>query len=219
MFATVDLHRARDNVLSKLKPWLWPQCRLRDVGGRNPRAGFFAFTHTDFTRVPKGGGSGLARSSRPSEVVSGWKAAVTNLHLAECAWEAVGEVRFVMESLAMALQSGQERYMKIHLVEGGRLPITRRIHSLVMQFPNGRCRIYEDSALPDEMIFLTGTPTKGKHVGECFPGPFRDTSLWTPPEVKPWPAGRDVVHLALGFVAFTLLNFIVSAAHAAITSM
>ncbi len=116
----------------------------------------------------------------------------------------------------MALKSGEERYMKIHLVESGR-PVTRRIHSLFVQLPDGRCRQYEGDKLPDEMFFLTSAPKGGRHVGECFPGYFKKGSLWTPPEVKPWPLGRDVVHMVLGVIAFTLLNAIASAAYAAIT--
>ena len=119
----------------------------------------------------------------------------------------------------MAHKSGEERFMKVHLDEGNRPPTTRRIHSLLVQLPNGKCRTYEGAALPDEMSFYTGSLVKGRHVGECFPGFFKDGAYWTPPEVKPWPAGRDVVHLALGFVAFTLLRFTISAAHAAIFGM
>lgn len=90
---------------------------------------------------------------------------------------------------------------------------------MMVQAHDGRLRYYEGSRLPDEMVFFTGAPHKGRHVGECFPRDLKSPTSWSPAKAQIWPTWRDVVHVAVGVVCIGLLSFISSVAHAAFSGM
>ena len=102
----------------------------------------------------------------------------------------------------MAIRQGGECYTRFEHLENGQSTV-RRIHRLEVQGNDGHLYILEGKDLPDSIQTNTGVGHKGKHLATIL----LDPSNFAPPprgEMKRWPVGRDVLHIALG-MAFLLL--------------
>lgn len=113
----------------------------------------------------------------------------------------------------MAIHKGGEWYTSFRFTENGN-PVVRRIHRMEVQANDGHLYVLEGKDLPDKMEVNTGTGHRGKHLATII---LNRTNFPPPPkgEAKKWPAGRDVLHIALGMTCFLLLaRILATLAHA-----
>jgi len=106
----------------------------------------------------------------------------------------------------MALKHQEERFVRWTHVENGKV-LNRRLHRIEVQAADGRLYVLTGDQLPDFIQTCTGQGHRGKHIMQVLANP-RAEADWTPPESKPWPVGRDVLHATLGVVGFLLLRFL-----------
>jgi len=72
---------------------------------------------------------------------------------------------------------------------------------------NGRTHMIEGDNLPDVMITDCGNARKGEHLATLLLNPTKK-QVYIPDLAKPWPLGRDVLHLIFGFCGFVMFRFL-----------
>ena len=105
----------------------------------------------------------------------------------------------------MALKHKEERFVRWTHVENGNVP-NRRLHRIEVQARDGRLYVLKGDELPDFIQTCTGQGYRGEHLMQVLLNP-RGGGEWSPPETKPWPVGRDALHVMLGVAGFLLLRF------------
>ena len=112
----------------------------------------------------------------------------------------------------MAIKQDKECYTKWTHVENGKV-LVRRIHRMEIQARNGQLYVLRDDKLPDFIQTCAGVGYKGAHLAQILlrPETISRRSPFPAPVAKPWPTLRDVVSVAIGFMAFIMLRFIFSA--------
>jgi len=111
----------------------------------------------------------------------------------------------------MALKHKETKYTKWTHVENGKV-LVRRIHRLEVQARNGCLYTLLGDKLPDFIQTSTGEGYKGVHLAQILLSPesIQQRTPYTAPVAKPWPSLRDLFSVAIGFVGFILLRFILS---------
>ena len=101
---------------------------------------------------------------------------------------------------------GEDKHCKFTLIENGN-PLTRRIHELIVQDAVGLIhRIFGDR-LPDSMTVITGDCQTDHHTLEVLISPRKLKRISEQrSDGYRWPVGRDVLHVAIGFVGLQLLK-------------
>ena len=110
----------------------------------------------------------------------------------------------------MALHQGKECFCKWMHMENGQV-LVRRIHHLKVQAHDGSLHDVRGKRLPDGIVTFAGRDHKGLHTAQILlrPNPgILAKPQHKPPEVRFWPVLRDVVHMAVGFIAAGLLSFL-----------
>jgi hypothetical protein len=112
----------------------------------------------------------------------------------------------------MALREKDEQYTFIALHENGNV-IRRRIHKLTLQDRLGQVWNVRGDQLPESMSLYTGATHKCEHLVELImrPEKVRPRPSYVPPSAPPWPTGRDVVSMVLGYLAFSTFALIMHA--------
>jgi hypothetical protein len=112
----------------------------------------------------------------------------------------------------MAIKQDKERYTKWTHVENGKV-LVRRIHRIEVQARNGGLYVLRDDKLPDFIQTSAGEGFKGVHLAQILLNPesIPKRAPYTAPVANPWPSLRDLGNVGLGFLAFLMLRFIVSA--------
>lgn len=103
----------------------------------------------------------------------------------------------------MAIQQKDEKFVKWMHIENGN-HMVRRIHEMQLVM-KGKTYVLDGDQLPDVMVTNCGESHKGRHVAQLILNPQKRTYI--PDVAQPWPLGRDVIHLGLGFVGFVMFRF------------
>ncbi len=105
------------------------------------------------------------------------------------------------------MQIGGLRYAHFVFVENGEIKI-RRVHEMYVQDGNSKTHIVKGTKLPYLVLLNTGESHSDKHVAEILLDEKNHPRLPNGNR-KAWPGPRDVLHLALGLMLFTLLSRII----------
>jgi hypothetical protein len=104
------------------------------------------------------------------------------------------------------LKKGGDRYCVFQLLENGK-PQTRRFPEVVVQDAEGVVHRLTGDELPLYIGGYTGESHTGHHTLEIL---LRPKKLKRTPEPQAegyrWPVGRDVLHVAIGFLGLQLLR-------------
>lgn len=109
----------------------------------------------------------------------------------------------------MALEHDGEYYTNWTHAENGKV-MNRRLHRIEVQAADGRLHVIGGRYLPDFIQTNTGTGHKGVHLAQILLSPKKVRPEYVPPTCRPWPIGRDVLHIAIGICAVVMLRFFVS---------
>lgn len=101
---------------------------------------------------------------------------------------------------------GEEEYCKFTLIENA-VPVTRRIHELVIQDEVGKIHRVSGDKLPSSMTAITGDSQTDHHTLEILISPRKLRRIAEQrSDGYRWPVGRDVLHVAIGFAGLQLLK-------------
>jgi len=112
----------------------------------------------------------------------------------------------------MALRSGKEWYTYVTYYENGNV-FSRRVHCLNVQDRLGRTWSLSGRQLPDSITIQTGATHKGEHLASIIgcPDKVRPRPAFAAPRPAPWPTGRDVVSMVVGYFGFSIFSMVVTA--------
>jgi hypothetical protein len=114
-----------------------------------------------------------------------------------------------MEGNTMALEHDGEYFTKLTHVENGNA-IVRRIHRIEVQAADGRLHVIKGRYLPDFIQTNTGRGFKGVHLAQILLSPRSVKPDYVPPTCRPWPIGRDVLHIVIGILVAIAFRFFLS---------
>lgn len=104
----------------------------------------------------------------------------------------------------MALGPKQQRFCKVTHTENGRT-WNRRIHTMMVQAPDGKVHHLAGDQLPDSIALYSGVPYHGAHLAEVLLNPKGARGRPLLPVHEGWISKRDAMFLVLGMVAFRLI--------------
>ena len=104
----------------------------------------------------------------------------------------------------MALEAKGQRFCKVVHTENGRT-WTRRIHSMMVQTPEGRLHHLQGTKLPDSISLYSGVPYSGAHLAEVLLSPKDAKGIPLLPAESGWLTKRDAFFVVLGMFCFRLI--------------
>ena len=107
----------------------------------------------------------------------------------------------------MALEAKGRRFCKVTHTENGRT-WTRRIHSMMVQTPEGRLHHLQDNCLPDSISLYSGVPYSGAHLAEVLLSPKDAKASPLLPASVGWMSKRDAFFVVLGIFFYKLITLL-----------
>jgi hypothetical protein len=109
----------------------------------------------------------------------------------------------------MAIKQKDEHFTKWVHTENGKI-LVRRIHRLEVQALDGRLHIVTGDRLPDMIQTCAGEGYRGAHLAQILVNPKSLRRKYIAPLAMPYPTGRDLFNVGLGFVGFIFARFFLS---------
>lgn len=116
----------------------------------------------------------------------------------------------------MALEAGGQRFCKVIHTENGRT-WTRRIHTMMVQTPEGRLHQLQGRNLPDSISLYSGVPYSGAHLAEVLLSPKDAKATPLLPASSGWLSKRDAIFVVLGIFFYKLIGLLAEAAAVALS--
>lgn len=105
----------------------------------------------------------------------------------------------------MALEAKGQRFCKVVHTENGRT-WTRRIHTMMVQSPDGRLHHLQGRFLPDSISLYSGVPYSGAHLAEVLLNPKDAKAAPLLPAPVGWLSSRDAFFIVLGIFFYKVIG-------------
>ena len=116
----------------------------------------------------------------------------------------------------MALEARGRGFCKVTHTENGRT-WTRRIHTMMVQTPEGRLHHLQGKSLPDSIALYSGVPYSGAHLAEVLLSPRNAKATPLLPAPSGWLSKRDAIFIVLGIFFYKLIGLLAEGAALALS--